>query len=81
MTIFKKKTDGHQSQTKLQKRIAQISTPELVTWAENSLFVIGKEVTGWIRTKEAALLDEADLGAEALYAITQELKKRAKNDF
>ena len=81
MTIFKKKTDGHQSQTKLQKRVAQISTPELVTWAENSLFVIGKEVTGWMRTKEAALLDEADLGAEALYAITQELKKRAKNDF
>lgn len=81
MTIFKKKTDGHQSQTKLQKRVSQISTPELVTWAENSLFVIGKEVTGWMRTKEAALLDEADLGAEALYAITQELKKRAKNDF
>lgn len=81
MTIFKKKTDGLQSQTKLQKRVAQISTPELVTWAENSLFVIGKEVTGWMRTKEAALLDEADLGAEALYAITQELKKRAKNDF
>lgn len=81
MTIFKKKTDGHQSQTRLQKRVAQISTPELVTWAENSLFVIGKEVTGWMRTKDAALLDEADLGAEALYAITQELKKRAKNDF
>lgn len=81
MTIFKKKTDGHQSQTKLQKRVSQISTPELVTWAENSLFVIGKEVTGWMRTKDAALLDEADLGAEALYAITQELKKRAKNDF
>jgi len=81
MTIFKKKTDGHQSQTKLQKRVSQISTPELVTWAENSLFVIGKEVTGWMRTKEATLLDEADLGAEALYAITQELKKRAKNDF
>lgn len=81
MTIFKKKTDGHQSQTKLQKRVAQISTPELVTWAENSLFVIGKEVTGWMRTKEEALLYEADLGAEALYAITQELKKRAKNDF
>ena len=57
-----------------------ISTPELVTWAENSLFVIGKNVTGWMKTKEGFLLDEADLGAEALYAITQELKKRAKYD-
>jgi hypothetical protein len=31
-----------------------------------------------MRTHDAALLEEADLGAEALYAITQELKKRAK---
>ena len=54
-----------------------ISTPELVTWAENSLFVIGKEITGWQRTREDFLLEEADLGAEALYAITQELKRRA----
>lgn len=80
MTIFKKKTDGHQSQTKIQRRVAQIPTPELITWAENSLYVIGKEVTGWMRTRDSALLDEADLGAEALYAITQELKKRAKHD-
>jgi len=79
--IFKKKTDGHQPQTKLEKRVASISTPELVMWAENSLFVIGKEVTGWMRTHDHALLDEADLGAEALYAITQELKRRANNGF
>lgn len=79
--IFKKKTDGHQPQTKLQKRVASISTPELVMWAENALFVIGKEVTGWMRTHDQALLDEADLGAEALYAITQELKRRASNGF
>ena len=76
MKIFKK--DGPPQPTKIQKRVANISTPELVTWAENSLFVIGKEVTGWMRTHDAALLEEADLGAEALYAITQELKKRAK---
>lgn len=50
-----------------------------MTWAENALFVIGKEITGWARTHEGALLDEADLGAEALYAITQELKRRASN--
>lgn len=77
MTIFKKKKDGYQPQTKIQKRVGMISTPELVTWAENSLFVIGKEITGWQRTREDFLLEEADLGAEALYAITQELKRRA----
>jgi hypothetical protein len=79
--IFPKKKDGSQHQTKLQKRIAGIPTPELVTWAENSLFVIGREVTGWLRTREPALLDEASLGAEALYEITLELKRRAKNGY
>lgn len=56
--------------------MASISTPELVTWAENSLFTIGKEVTTWLRTKDAALLDEALVGGEALVAIIKELKKR-----
>ena len=60
--------------------MAGISTPELITWAENALFGIGKEVTGWARSRDVALLEEADLGAEALYAITQELKKRAKHE-
>jgi len=81
MTIFKKKKAGSQSQTKLQKRIASISTSELITWTENALFVVGKEVTAWSRDHSADHLYEADMGAEALYAITQELKARAKNDF
>ena len=79
MTIFQKKKDGNQPQTKIQRRVGMISTPELVTWAENALFVIGKEVTGWSRTHNPDLLEEADLGAEALYAITQELKRRASH--
>lgn len=55
-----------------------ISTPELITWAENALFVIGKNVTHHQRDGVAAI-EEAELGAEALLAITQELKKRALN--
>ena len=62
--------------TRLEKRVASISTPELVTWAENSLFIIGKEVTSWLRTKDAVLLEEALVGGEALVAIIKELKKR-----
>lgn len=80
MMIFQKKKDGSQPQSKIEKRVANIATPDLVIWAENALFVIGKEVTGWMRTKEAALLDEAALGAEALTAIINELKKRSKYD-
>lgn len=77
MKIFKK--DGSHQPTKLQKRVAGISTPDLVTWSENSLYIIGKEVTGWMRTKDEFHLDEALLGAEALVAVIQELKQRSKD--
>jgi hypothetical protein len=80
MTIFQKKTDGYQPQTKIQKRISKIATPDLILWAENSLFVIGKELTHWGRNHDKALLEEASLGAEALYEITLELKRRSSND-
>lgn len=64
----------------MQKRIASISTPELVTWAENSLFVIGKNIVHHQRDGIDAI-SEAEIGAEALLAIVQELKKRAQNEF
>jgi hypothetical protein len=47
-------------------------------WAENALFVIGKGVTHYQRDGIDNLY-EAEMGAEALLAITQELIKRAKN--
>jgi hypothetical protein len=48
-------------------------------WAENALYVIGKELTQWSRNREDSLLEEASLGAEALYEITLELKRRSSN--
>jgi hypothetical protein len=61
----------------LEKRVAIISTTDLVIWTENALFTIGKQTTGWLKSKDVFLLDEAELGAEALLAIIKELKKRA----
>jgi len=78
MKIFKKA--GHQPQTKLQKRVSGISTPELSVWVETSLFTIGKNVTG-IRGGSIEQLKEAEIGAEALLAIIQELIKRSENEF
>lgn len=77
MKILKKA--GQPQPTKLQKRIAGISTPELVTWAENSLFAIGKNVVHH-RRDGVEMLYEAKMGAEALLAITEELIKRAENE-
>ena len=47
-------------------------------WVENSLFTIGKSIAG-TGSHSIEQLEEANLGAEALYAITQELLKRARN--
>jgi hypothetical protein len=77
MKIFQKKKGGFQHQTKLEKRIAGISTSDLIIWAENALYVIGKELTHHMRDRNENALDEMELGAEALLAITKELKKRA----
>jgi hypothetical protein len=79
MKIFQKKTGGRQPQTKIEKRVASIATPDLVMWAENALYVIGKEVTHWTRDKNDDSLEEAALGAEALTAIVKELQKRSMN--
>jgi hypothetical protein len=49
--------------------------------AENALYVIGNEITHHQRDKNIDALYEAEVGAEALLAITQELQKRAKNEF
>ena len=75
MTFWKKKA-GHQPQTKIQKRISKLPSSELVAWTENALFVIGKEVTTWMRTNEKHLLNDAEMGAEVLNEIIKELKRR-----
>jgi hypothetical protein len=49
-------------------------------WAENALYVIGKELTHHQRDRNIDSLSEAEMGAEALLAITRELKKRITND-
>ena len=77
MMTLRKKRDGHHPQTKIQKRISSLGTTELVTWAENALFVIGKEITGWQRSKNVEVLLDSEIGAETLLEIVKELKRRS----
>lgn len=78
MKILTKKKAGSQQITKLQQRISGIGTPELILWAENALYSIGKELTHFQRDKPQLILEEARMGAEALLAITEELIKRSE---
>ena len=77
MMILKKKKDGYQPQTKIQKRISKLPTPELIGWVEASLFAIGRDTFAWQKSNESVLLDELEMGAEALLEIMRELKRRS----
>lgn len=76
MMILRKKRDGYQPQTKIQKRIAKLPSSDLIAWAENSLYVVGKELTAWQKTKDNFLLNDVEIAAEVLNEIAKELKRR-----
>lgn len=76
MKILQKKRDGH-PQSRIEKRVAKISTPDLIQWMEHSMYTIGKCITEWQKSPNSdALLDEVEMGAEAFLAIAKELKRR-----
>ena len=79
MKISLRKKAGQQPQTKLEKRVSNISTPELIMWAEHSLFMIGKNIVHHQRDGIDSII-LADEAAEALSVITKELLKRANNE-
>ena len=60
----------------LERRVANIQTPELILWANQALFGIGRNITDWERMHDFPLLDEALVGAEALTAVVKELRNR-----
>jgi len=72
--IRRKKTEVEK--TKLQLRIAKIDTPELVNWADQALFGIGRNISDWNKNSEFVYLGEAKQGAEALLAVIDELIER-----
>jgi hypothetical protein len=76
--ILRKKQVGHQPQTRIEKRVATISTPDLISWMEQSMYTIGKHISAWQRQQSEADLEEVLMGAEAFQAIARELKRRSQ---
>ena len=74
---LRKKRDGHRPQSRIEKRVSMISTPDLVAWMEQSMFTIGKHISSWQRTQSTDDLAEVKLGAEVFHAIAQELERRS----
>jgi hypothetical protein len=77
--MFKKK-NPERERTKVEKRVDSLPTSELLPWTENALYTIGRNLSSWQKTQDPYTLEEARVGAEALYVILEALKKRHANE-
>jgi hypothetical protein len=61
---------------KIAKRVSKIPTSELEMWVEQSIYEVGRCLSGYTKSREMVYLEEARTGAEALHAVVEELHKR-----
>lgn len=74
MKIFKKKEV--REKTKIEKRVAKLSSPELLSWTDQVIYSVGRNLSTWQKSQDSFSLEEARVGAEALYAILECLSER-----
>ena len=62
--------------TRIEKRVARLSTPELLTWSDQVIYSIGRNLSSWQKTEDRFHLDEARVAAESIHAILDTLSER-----
>lgn len=73
--MFKRKEE--RERTKLEIRVSKLPTADLVQWAEQALYGIGRSLSTYQRsTENEEFLDEAVMGAEALHVVLKEVAAR-----
>ena len=75
--MFKRKSKTIKELTKVQKRVNSIPTAELVTWTDQIMYSVGRNLSAWQKSQSSFSLEEARVGAEALHAILDALSERA----
>jgi hypothetical protein len=75
--LFKKKTWDKPFSEKVAKRISKIAMADLPSWAEQAIYETNRSLMAYDKDRNAAHLDDALLGAEALHAIVDEMKRRS----
>lgn len=77
MKLFKKNSTWDKPfSEKVAKRVSKIPTAELEMWIENSIYEVGRCMSGYSKSRELFYLEEARIGAEAMNAVVEELYKR-----
>jgi hypothetical protein len=70
---FKKERE----KSRIEKRVDRLPTAELITWSDQILYSIGRNLTAWQRSQNKSTLEEALMGAEAIHAIAKALHERS----
>ena len=73
--IFKSKVERHR--TKVEKRVASLSTEDLLNLVDSYLYTVGRELSNWRRYEQKAYLDEAKMASDAVHAIVETIMERA----
>jgi hypothetical protein len=75
MKIFKSKES--RELTKVQRRVKTLPTAELLSWTDQIMYSMGRNLSAWQKSQHKDTLEEARLGAECLHAILDTLKERS----
>ena len=73
-TMFKKKEE--RPKTRVEKRVAKLSTAELLAWSDQVIYSIGRNLSTWQKTEDQFNLEEAKVAAESIHAILDVLSER-----
>jgi hypothetical protein len=74
--MFKKKSKTIKELTKVQKRVKTLPMAELLTWTDQIMYSVGRNLSAWQKSQNSFSLEEARVGAEALHAILDTLSER-----
>lgn len=77
--MFKKKSKLTKELTRVQKRVQALPTAELLTWSDQIMYSVGRNLSAWQKSQNPYSLEEARVGAEALHAILEALNERSIN--
>jgi len=73
----KPKSPSHEFSEKVLKRISMIATPDLTAWVDQALSEINRCMSSYEGSRDPIHVEDALVGAEALYALVSELHKRS----
>jgi hypothetical protein len=76
MVNFKKKHWNKPFPEKIAKRVSRIPSADLTTWADQTLYELGRLLNIYQRVRTPEALKELVISAEAFHAVVEELNRR-----